>query len=37
VTLFLPKGILGTFLEWRAKRQPSPDVLPEAAEPKPAE
>lgn len=37
VTLFLPKGILGTFLEWRAKRLPSPDVLPEAAEPKPAE
>jgi urea transport system permease protein len=37
VTLFLPKGILGTFLEWRAKRQPSPDVLPEVAEPKPAE
>jgi urea transport system permease protein len=38
VTLFLPKGILGTFLEWRAKRQPSPDVLPDpAGEPKPAE
>ncbi|QJP17494.1 urea ABC transporter permease subunit UrtC [Starkeya sp. ORNL1] len=37
VTLFLPKGILGTFLEWRAKRLPSPDVLPEVAEPKPAE
>ncbi|MBS7540292.1 urea ABC transporter permease subunit UrtC [Ancylobacter lacus] len=31
VTLFLPKGILGTFLEWRARRSagsPEPDAPP---------
>ena len=38
VTLFLPKGIVGTYYEWRARRLPSPDVIDEPiAPPKPAE
>lgn len=38
VTLFLPKGIVGTYYEWRARRLPSPDVIEEPiAPPKPAE
>ncbi|MBB3771244.1 urea transport system permease protein [Angulomicrobium tetraedrale] len=38
VTLFLPKGIVGTFYDWREKRRPSPDALGEPLpEPKPAE
>ncbi len=34
VTLFLPKGIVGTWSEWRAKRRPA---LAPAAAPAPAE
>ncbi|MCJ8143217.1 urea ABC transporter permease subunit UrtC [Ancylobacter sp. A5.8] len=38
VTLFLPKGIVGTFYEWREKRRPPPDeAAPPLAEPRPAE
>ncbi|MGA0562400.1 urea ABC transporter permease subunit UrtC [Ancylobacter sp. VNQ12] len=42
VTLFLPKGVIGTFYEWREKRRPPPeDTIGAAdaplAEPKPAE
>jgi urea transport system permease protein len=42
VTLLLPKGVVGTWRDWRAKRRekaeanPAPD-LPPAAAPKPAE
>ncbi|QIB32434.1 urea ABC transporter permease subunit UrtC [Ancylobacter pratisalsi] len=38
VTLFLPKGIIGTFYEWRDRRNPPPDEAGEPiAEPRPAE
>ncbi|WP_029355362.1 urea ABC transporter permease subunit UrtC [Bosea sp. 117] len=43
VTLFLPKGIVGTFYDWRARRTearqvaPEAESLPPAGEPKPAE
>ncbi|WGD30832.1 urea ABC transporter permease subunit UrtC [Ancylobacter sp. WKF20] len=38
VTLFLPKGIVGTFYEWREKRRPPPDGADAPlASPKPAE
>lgn len=42
VTLFLPKGIVGTFYDWRARRRAADDIpgdLPvqPVAEPKPAE
>ena len=38
VTLFLPKGIVGTFYEWREKRRPPPDeAAPPLAAPTAAE
>lgn len=38
VTLFLPKGVVGTFYEWREKRRPPADEADAPlAEPKPAE
>jgi len=39
VTLFLPKGIVGTFYDWRARRRASDDIpgAEPAATPKPAE
>lgn len=38
VTLFLPKGIVGTFYEWREKRRPPPsEADAPLAPPKPAE
>lgn len=37
VTLFLPKGIVGTWSDWRAKRKAAPPSAPTPAAPVPAE